>query len=126
MVQDLPGIDDGGRLFARGPNVMAGYYRVDNPGELEPPPDGWRDTGDIVAIDAGGFLTLEGRAKRFAKIGGELVSLAAVEQLTSDLWPDHPPCIVAAPDAKKAERLILATTATGRDARARARGRERG
>ena len=109
----VPGIDDGGRLYVRGPNVMAGYYRVDNPGELEPPPQGWHDTGDIVAIDGDGFLTIKGRAKRFAKIGGELVSLAAVEQLTSDLWPEHPPSIVAAPDPKKGERLILATTQRG-------------
>jgi acyl-[acyl-carrier-protein]-phospholipid O-acyltransferase/long-chain-fatty-acid--[acyl-carrier-protein] ligase len=106
----VPGIEDAGRLYVRGPNVMAGYYRVDNPGELEPPPQGWHDTGDIVAIDGGGFVTIKGRAKRFAKIGGELVSLAAVEALTSDLWPDHPPLIVAAPDPKKGERLIMATT----------------
>ena len=58
---------------------MLGYYRAENPGVLEPPPDGWHDTGDIVAIDAEGFITIKGRAKRFAKIGGEMVSLAAVE-----------------------------------------------
>ena len=74
---------------------------------------GWHDTGDIVDIDADGFVTIFGRAKRFAKIGGEIVSLAAVEALTSGLWPDDPPCVVAAPDPKKGERLIMATTKTG-------------
>ena len=89
-LEPVPGIADGGRLHVRGPNIMAGYYRVDNPGELEPPPGGWHDTGDIVSVDSDGFVAIKGRAKRFAKIAGELVSLAAVEQLAADLWPDHP------------------------------------
>ena len=112
-VDPVPGIDDGGRLFVRGPNVMVGYYRVDNPSELEPPVGGWHDTGDIVTIDRSGFIAIQGRAKRFAKIAGELVSLAAVEHLTSDLWPDHPPYLVAAPDARKGERLLMGTTQPG-------------
>ena len=97
----------------RGPNVMAGYYRADNPGEIEPPPLGWHDTGDIVAIDRDGYVWIKGRAKRFANIAGEMVSLAAVEDLAFDLWPDHPPVVVAAPDSKKGERIIMATTKPG-------------
>ncbi len=72
----VPGIDDGGRLFVRGPNIMVGYQRADNPGEIEAPPLGWHDTGDIVAIDRDGFVWIKGRAKRFANIAGEMVSLA--------------------------------------------------
>jgi len=112
-LEPIPGLDAGARLHVRGPNVMAGYYRVDSPGELEPPPGGWHDTGDIVAIDADSFLIILGRAKRFAKIGGEIVSLAAVEALISGLWPDHPGFVIAAPDPKKGERLLLATTQPG-------------
>ncbi len=112
-LEPVPGIDEGGRLHVRGPNVMSGYYRVDNPGELEPPPGGWHDTGDIVSIDSEGYVAIKGRAKRFAKIAGELISLAAVEQLACDLWPDNPPAAVAASDPRKGERIVLATTKPG-------------
>ncbi len=108
-----PGIEEGGRLVARGPNIMIGYYRADSPGELEPPPGGWHDTGDIVTIDSEGFVTIKGRAKRFAKIAGELISLARVEDLVAGLWPDEIVAAIAAPDLKKGERVVLATTKPG-------------
>jgi acyl-[acyl-carrier-protein]-phospholipid O-acyltransferase/long-chain-fatty-acid--[acyl-carrier-protein] ligase len=110
-LEPVPGIDEGGRLYLRGPNVMAGYLKADNPGVLEPLPDGWHDTGDIVTIDADGFVRIKGRAKRFAKIAGEMVSLAAVEALAGSLWPGQLSAVSAIPDAKKGERLILLTDA---------------
>jgi acyl-[acyl-carrier-protein]-phospholipid O-acyltransferase/long-chain-fatty-acid--[acyl-carrier-protein] ligase len=76
---------------------------------LEPPAAGWHDTGDIVTIDPQGFVAIKGRAKRFAKVAGEMISLAAVEAIASDLWPQHLCAVVAVPDARKGERLILAT-----------------
>jgi acyl-[acyl-carrier-protein]-phospholipid O-acyltransferase/long-chain-fatty-acid--[acyl-carrier-protein] ligase len=108
-LQKVEGVEEGGRLVVRGPNVMVGYLKADKPGVLEPPPDGWHDTGDIVTIDDKGFVTIRGRAKRFAKVGGEMISLAAVETLAGDLWPDQLCAVVAVPDARKGERLILAT-----------------
>jgi acyl-[acyl-carrier-protein]-phospholipid O-acyltransferase / long-chain-fatty-acid--[acyl-carrier-protein] ligase len=108
-LEKVEGVDDGGRLFVKGPNVMLGYLRADKPGVLEPPPDGWYDTGDIVAIDEQGYIAIKGRAKRFAKIGGEMVSLAAVEMLAAELWPNYNSAVVAVPDARKGERLILVT-----------------
>jgi acyl-[acyl-carrier-protein]-phospholipid O-acyltransferase/long-chain-fatty-acid--[acyl-carrier-protein] ligase len=92
---------------------MAGYQRADNPGEIEPPPLGWHDTGDIVVIDRDGFVWIRGRAKRFANIAGEMVSLAGVEEMALDLWPDNPPAVVAAPDHRKGERIVMATTKPG-------------
>ena len=106
----VPGIEEGGRLFVRGPNVMLGYLKADNPGVLEPPADGWHDTGDIVTIDSEGFIAIRGRAKRFAKIAGEMISLSAVEALAAAIWPRAQSIVVTVPDARKGERLVLITT----------------
>jgi acyl-[acyl-carrier-protein]-phospholipid O-acyltransferase/long-chain-fatty-acid--[acyl-carrier-protein] ligase len=122
----VPGIEEGGRLSVRGPNVMLGYLRSENPGVLEPLADGWHDTGDIVAMDAQGFITIKGRVKRFAKIAGEMVSLAAVEALAAEAFPGAALMVVSLPDARKGERLVLLTTDASirRDALQRhARGR---
>ena len=108
-LEKVEGVDEGGRLYVRGPNVMLGYLKVDKPGVLEPPTEGWHDTGDIVTIDEQGFVTIKGRAKRFAKVGGEMISFAAVEALAAELWPQVPSAVVAVPDMRKGERLILAT-----------------
>ena len=87
---------------------MAGYLRPEVPATLEPPPGGWYDTGDAVTIDALGFVTIRGRIKRFARIGGEMVSLAAVEALAHRTWPDVPAAAIALPDPRKGNRVILA------------------
>ncbi len=116
-LEKVEGVDDGGRLFVKGPNVMLGYLRVENPGVLDPPPDGWHDTGDIVSIDQQGFITIKGRAKRFAKVGGEMVSFAAVEAIAAELWPDVLSAVTAVPDARKGERLILVTQKKDADPR---------
>jgi len=110
-LEPVPGIDEGGRLYVRGANVMAGYLRAENPGVIDPPADGWHDTGDIVTVDEDGFVKIRGRAKRFAKIGGEMISLAAVETLAAEFWPGQLTAVSALPDAKKGERLVLLTEA---------------
>ena len=117
-LDDVPGIEEGGRLSIRGPNIMAGYMKADAPGVLQPPEEGWHDTGDIVTIDDQGFVTIRGRAKRFAKIGGEMISLPAVEGYASAIWPDADHAVVTRPDARKGEQLVLFTTA--QDAKAAA------
>lgn len=108
-LEPVPGIDTGGRLIVEGPNVMKGYLLADKPGILQPPQDGRYDTGDIVSVDSDGFVTIQGRAKRFAKIAGEMVSLTAVEGHAAALWPDAMHAVVGVPDARKGEQLILVT-----------------
>ena len=117
-LQPVPGIERGGRLHVRGPNVMLGYFRNEAPGVLEAPPGGWYDTGDIVDVDADRFVTILGRAKRFAKIAGEMVSLAAAENLATGLWPHALHAVLALPDPRKGEQLVLLTTQRSAEARA--------
>jgi acyl-[acyl-carrier-protein]-phospholipid O-acyltransferase/long-chain-fatty-acid--[acyl-carrier-protein] ligase len=105
----VEGIPDGGRLFLRGPNVMQGYLSPDDPEVVEPLAGGWHDTGDIVDIDKDGYVSILGRMKRFAKIGGEMVSLTAVEGLASAVWPEARHAVVSIPDARKGEKLVLVT-----------------
>jgi acyl-[acyl-carrier-protein]-phospholipid O-acyltransferase/long-chain-fatty-acid--[acyl-carrier-protein] ligase len=113
-LETIPGIDEGGKLHVSGPNIMLGYLLADNPGTLVPPESiygkGWYDTGDIVHIDDEGFISIRGRSKRFAKIGGEMVSLTAVEQLASKAWPGALHAAVSIPDSKKGEQILLLTT----------------
>ncbi|MDR1828973.1 MAG: acyl-[ACP]--phospholipid O-acyltransferase [Methylobacteriaceae bacterium] len=110
-IEPVPGLDDGGRLLVKGPNIMLGYLKESRPGVVEPPADGWYDTGDIVSVDDDGYLTIRGRAKRFAKVGGEMVSLTSVETLAAEIWPGAPAAAAVAPDARKGEKIVLFTEA---------------
>jgi acyl-[acyl-carrier-protein]-phospholipid O-acyltransferase/long-chain-fatty-acid--[acyl-carrier-protein] ligase len=107
-LEEVPGLSEGKRLYVRGPNVMAGYIFADNPGVIVAPASGWHDTGDIVAIEDG-FVRICGRAKRFAKLGGEMVSLGAIETLACALWNDAQHVVLSFPDPRKGEQLLLVT-----------------
>jgi acyl-[acyl-carrier-protein]-phospholipid O-acyltransferase / long-chain-fatty-acid--[acyl-carrier-protein] ligase len=110
-LEPVPGIAEGGKLLLRGPNIMSGYLRPEAPGALAPPDDGWHDTGDIVRIDDEGFVTIAGRAKRFAKLAGEMVSLAVAERIAMAAYPEHRHAVVALPDSRRGERLVLVSEA---------------
>ncbi len=126
-LEPVEGIAEGGRLFLAGPNLMRGYMTADRPDELQPLDGEWLDTGDIVSVDREGFITIRGRAKRFAKIAGEMISLGAVEMMVKALWPQDNHAAVSVPDKKRGERIVLVTTADDVDPEALRRcGREAG
>ncbi|MDG1437061.1 MAG: acyl-[ACP]--phospholipid O-acyltransferase [Rickettsiaceae bacterium] len=117
VLQPVEGISEGGRLCIRGPNIMQGYIKPENPGVIETVHvdklgDHWYDTGDIVSIDEDGYMTIIGRQKRFAKVAGEMVSLSAVEDLISKSDASSTHAAVCIEDEKKGEQIVLFTTST--------------
>lgn len=108
-LEPVEGLSNGKRLFVRGPNIMQGYITPDAPGVVTPPTDGWHDTGDIVAFDDDGYMSIRGRMKRFAKVGGEMISLAVVENCATAVWPDNLHAAAILPDDRKGEQIVLVT-----------------
>lgn len=112
-IEPVDGIEKGGELCVKGPNIMMGYYMPDNPGVLVPLKDGWYHTGDVVEIDEIGFVYIKDRIKRFAKIGGEMVSLNAVHEMVVKACeasgPDYSYGVVAVPHESKGEQIVLVT-----------------
>jgi acyl-[acyl-carrier-protein]-phospholipid O-acyltransferase/long-chain-fatty-acid--[acyl-carrier-protein] ligase len=110
----VPGIPNGGMLHVKCPNLMSGYLRVEAPGVLQAPAsaagDGWYETGDVVDIDADGFVKIVGRIKRFAKIAGEMVSLEVVEKLANTSSPTAQHAASTRPDAARGETILLYST----------------
>lgn len=109
-IQPLDGVENGGCLHIKGDNVMLGYIKADNPGVLQKSSE-WYDTGDIVDVDEDGFIHILGRAKRFAKIGGEMVSLTAIEQVLDQFYPDAKQGAIVVADERKGEKIIVITSA---------------
>ena len=113
-LEAVPGIEQGGALHVKGPNVMKGYFLFDQPGVIQAPQSigpGWYSTGDIVQRDDEGFIHIRGRLKRFAKIAGEMVSLEVVEKNATNAAPGFIHAASTRPDAAKGEALVLFTTA---------------
>jgi acyl-[acyl-carrier-protein]-phospholipid O-acyltransferase/long-chain-fatty-acid--[acyl-carrier-protein] ligase len=115
-LEKIDGVAEGGKLLVKGPNIMKGYLNKE-PNEEFKKLGGWYDTGDIVTVDEDRFITILGRAKRFAKISGEMVSLTAVENALAGAFPQHGEdctiAVIARPDADKGEQLIAATNKPG-------------
>lgn len=109
---DVDGLIEGGELAVKGPNIMLGYLNEN--GGISPTSGklglGWYDTGDIVEVDDDGFIAIIGRQKRFAKIGGEMVSLATIENFVQDTWPEFDHVAVALEDFQRGEQIVLLTT----------------
>ncbi|MGH8566649.1 MAG: bifunctional acyl-ACP--phospholipid O-acyltransferase/long-chain-fatty-acid--ACP ligase [Gammaproteobacteria bacterium] len=113
-IESIPGIERGGELHVRGPNLMSGYYRDAAPGVLDPPcsdlGSGWYNTGDIVEMDEDGFVKITGRLKRFAKVAGEMVSLEVVERIAALASPGGTHAASVKSDARRGELIVLFST----------------
>jgi acyl-[acyl-carrier-protein]-phospholipid O-acyltransferase/long-chain-fatty-acid--[acyl-carrier-protein] ligase len=111
-LEPVPGVEEGGRFFVKGPNVMKGYLNPEANAKFQAL-DGWYDTGDIVHVDGDGYLHIRGRMKRFAKVSGEMVSLTAVEDALAGAFPLYglrcAVAVIAQPDEDKGEKLIAVT-----------------
>lgn len=105
----VEGIDEGGSLLLKGPNVMKGYL-IHGKGFV--PCMEWYNTGDIVTIDDEGYIFIISRLKRFAKIAGEMISLNKIEELATECFGKSGFYAVSVPDKHKGEQIILFTTET--------------
>ncbi len=104
-----------GILLVRGPSVFSGYLNYGGKSPfLELDGKSWYNTGDLVSIDDAGVLTFCGRLKRFVKIGGEMISLPAIEAALERHYPrgsdDRPVLAVEATAEEQHPELILFTT----------------
>ncbi|MDW6094455.1 acyl-[ACP]--phospholipid O-acyltransferase [Vibrio rhizosphaerae] len=107
----LPAGEDG-LILIGGAQIMQGYLNdPDKTAEVVVELDGqrWYKTGDKGHLDSDGYLTIVDRYSRFAKLGGEMVSLGAVEQCARELLDQPESGLVAVnlPDEKKGEQIIM-------------------
>ncbi|WCK57317.1 AMP-binding protein (plasmid) [Aneurinibacillus sp. Ricciae_BoGa-3] len=106
-LEPVEGVEEGGKLQIQAPNLMRGYLLA---GQGFVPTPEWFDTGDIVKMDKDEYLSIQGRAKRFVKVGGEMVSLAVVEEYAKQAIGDGTFVAIRILDNKKGERIELVTT----------------
>lgn len=106
-IEPVEGIEKGGSLFIKGPNLMKGYL-IHEKGFF--PSTEWYNTGDVVEIDDNGFIQINSRLKRFAKIGGEMISLNLIEEEAAKCFGHDDLAAISVPDKRKGERVILYST----------------
>ena len=111
-LEPVEGIENGGNLFVKGPNLMEGYWLYDLGFQ---PVDEWYATGDVVSVDKAGFVTIQARLKRFAKIAGEMINLQVVEEAATACFTGGLHAVVTVPDERKGERILLFTTSKTAD-----------
>lgn len=113
-IAPVDGIEKGGILHLRGPNLMLGHCFKEAPGLVQPCQSalgpGWYDTGDVAQVDEEGFVVIQGRMRRFAKIAGEMVSLDHIEQIARTASPSHFHAAVLAVEEYGGETTVLFTT----------------
>ena len=94
-----------GSLLVRGPWVAAGYY--DLAGSTAHRADGWFETGDVVTMDADGYVQVVDRTKDVIKSGGEWISSIDLENIAMSHPGVREAAVVARPDPRWGERPLL-------------------
>lgn len=94
-----------GQCGARGPGLTPGYYRDPEANRMLVRPDGWMLTGDLVRIDADGYLSVTGRAADIVIRGGHNISVRAVEEAVAGCPRVAQVAVVASPDPTLGERV---------------------
>jgi acyl-[acyl-carrier-protein]-phospholipid O-acyltransferase/long-chain-fatty-acid--[acyl-carrier-protein] ligase len=111
-IAPVEGVDHGGVLHLRGDNVMLGYLKHDLPGVVQPTQSefgpGWYNTGDVVTVEDG-YIKLQARLKRFAKVAGEMVSLELVEKIAIAAQPQSVHAASSYKDSRRGEVIVLFT-----------------
>ncbi len=98
-----------GMLWAKGPNVMAGYLHQPEK-TAAAVKDGWYNTGDAGLVEPDGFIRITGRVSRFAKIAGEMVPLEKLDDEMHEILAtggDRVLAVAAVPDEKRGERIVV-------------------
>ncbi|MDJ0807356.1 MAG: acyl-[ACP]--phospholipid O-acyltransferase [Gammaproteobacteria bacterium] len=107
-------VGEAGLILFGGTQVMLGYLKdPDKTDEVIVELEGkrWYKTGDKGHVDEDGFLTIVDRYSRFAKIGGEMISLGAIESAIGKLLPEETEILTTTlPDGKKGEKVVLLFT----------------
>ena len=109
----IAGIENGGELHIKGPNLMTGYLLHGKDGITFPHSsigEGWYNTGDIAGVDSDSFLAIKGRTKRIIKIAGEMIPLDVVEKITYATSDKFQHACISRVDSLKGEVLVLFTT----------------
>lgn len=116
FLQPVDGIHNGGKLYIKGPNIMLGYIKPENPGVIESPYSKglgkeWHNTGDIAHIDSEGYINILGRNEFFVTISGEVISLLVIEDFINKIYNDRfnnvATCIT---DTRGEKQILLFTT----------------
>lgn len=95
-----------GQPAAKGPALALGYWDDDDANKQLQTPDGWFLMGDLVDVDAEGYLTVVGRTSDIIIRGGKNISAVAVEQQLAAHPAVVSAAVVGAPDARLGETAV--------------------
>lgn len=101
-----------GVLEVRGPNVFQGYWQMPEKTAEELGADGWFITGDLVTVDADGYVTIVGRAKDLVITGGFNVYPKEIESMIDDMAHVLESAVIGVPHPDFGEAVVAIVVAS--------------